>query len=51
LLASGSIALTREIAPLAKHYEKVSLTRFSAQEIDILRRLLIQLYDNAEPLE
>lgn len=50
-LTPEGASLTREIAPLAKHYEKVALTRFTAEEIDILRRLLVQLYDNAEPLE
>jgi MarR family transcriptional regulator, organic hydroperoxide resistance regulator len=50
-LTPEGAALAREIAPLAKHYEKVALTRFTPQEVEILRRLLIQLYDNAEPLE
>lgn len=49
-LTPEGASLAREIAPLAKHYEKVALTRFTPQEVDILRRLLIQLYDNAEPL-
>ncbi|KWF32688.1 MarR family transcriptional regulator [Burkholderia diffusa] len=50
-LTPKGAALAREIAPLAKHYEKVALTRFTEQEVEVLRRLLIQLYDNAEPLE
>ena len=50
-LTREGATLAREIAPLAKHYEKVALTGFSSQEIDVLRRLLAQLYDNAEPLE
>ncbi|RDU99079.1 MarR family winged helix-turn-helix transcriptional regulator [Trinickia dinghuensis] len=50
-LTPEGASLTREIAPLAKHYERVALTQFTWEEIDILRRLLVQLYDNAEPLE
>jgi DNA-binding MarR family transcriptional regulator len=50
-LTPEGASLAREIAPLAKHYEKVALARFTPQEIEILRRLLVQLYDNAETLE
>jgi MarR family transcriptional regulator, organic hydroperoxide resistance regulator len=50
-LTPEGASLAREIAPLAKHYEEVALNRFTPQEVEILRRLLNQLYDNAESLE
>lgn len=42
--------LTREIVPLAKHYEVVACNCFTKTEIKLLRVLLNRLYDNALPL-
>ena len=42
--------LTREIVPLAKHYEAVAVNCFTKAEVKTLRNLLDRLYENAEPL-
>ena len=42
--------LTHEIIPLAKHYESVALSDFSASEVSTLRAMLLRIYANAEPL-
>jgi len=42
--------LTREIVPLAKHYEAVAVNCFTKAEVKVLRNLLDRLYENAEPL-
>ena len=42
--------LTREITPLAQHYEAVALSDFSASEVKALRSMLLRLYKNATPL-
>ena len=43
-------ALTREIIPLAQHYEEVALAGFTAAEVKALRTMLLRLYTNATPL-
>ena len=43
-------ALTREIIPLARHYEEVALAGFTATEVKALRAMLLRLYSNATPL-
>nr|WP_232072609.1 MarR family transcriptional regulator [Paraburkholderia pallida] len=50
-LTEKGAALTREIVPLAEHYEAVALNCFSAAEAELLREWLVRLYDNAEPLD
>ncbi|QCP52670.1 MarR family transcriptional regulator [Trinickia violacea] len=50
-LTEQGAELTREIVPLAQHYEAVALNCFSAAEAELLREWLIRLYDNAEPLD
>jgi len=42
--------LTREIVPLAKHYEAVAVNCFTKAEVKLLRNLLGRLYVNSEPL-
>jgi DNA-binding MarR family transcriptional regulator len=49
-LSARGIALTREIVPLARRYEAVALTDFSAAEVRVLRDMLVRLYQNATPL-
>ncbi|WP_133648708.1 MarR family winged helix-turn-helix transcriptional regulator [Paraburkholderia flava] len=49
-LTAAGAKLAREIVPLAKHYEDVALGCFTKAEVDVLRKLLNRLYDNAEPL-
>jgi DNA-binding MarR family transcriptional regulator len=49
LTARGS-RLTREIIPLAQHYEKVALGDFTGAEAKALRSMLLRLYRNAAPL-
>lgn len=49
LTATGE-KLTREIVPLARHYEGVALAGFSAAEVKTLRTMLLRLYRNATPL-
>ncbi|ASL46352.1 HTH-type transcriptional regulator SarZ [Burkholderia sp. AD24] len=49
-LTEEGAALTREIVPLAQHYEMVALNCFTKAEVKVLRTLLNRLYDNAEPL-
>jgi MarR family transcriptional regulator, organic hydroperoxide resistance regulator len=49
-LSRSGLALTRRIIPLARHYEAVALSDFSAAEIKTLRKLLRRLYVNAAPL-
>lgn len=49
-LTGKGAELTREIVPLAQHYETVALNCFSAAEAEMLRELLDRLYHNAEPL-
>ncbi|OUM00163.1 MarR family winged helix-turn-helix transcriptional regulator [Variovorax sp. JS1663] len=44
------LELTNEIIPLAKHYEAVALSDFSAAEVNTLRAMLLRIYANAEPL-
>lgn len=43
-------ALTRKITPMARHYESVALSDFSAEEVKTLRAMLLRLYQNARPL-
>nr|BBD84681.1 MarR family transcriptional regulator [Chromobacterium sp.] len=49
-LSDEGANLTREIVPLAQRYEKVALTRFTIEEAELLRSLLVRLYENSEPL-
>lgn len=49
-LSARGIALTRQIVPLARRYETVALTDFSAAEVRVLRDMLVRLYQNATPL-
>lgn len=49
-LSDTGEALTREIIPLARHYEEVALTGFTAAEVKTLRAMLLRLYRNATPL-
>ena len=49
LSATGE-SLTREIIPLARHYEEVALAGFTAAEVKALRAMLLRLYRNATPL-
>lgn len=49
-LTPAGQALTREIVPLAQHYEAVALSDFSAAEVKVLRSMLLRLYRNATPL-
>jgi DNA-binding MarR family transcriptional regulator len=49
-LTEEGARLTREIVPLAQHYETVALSRFSKAEIKVLRDMLNRLYENSEPL-
>ena len=44
------LELTNEIIPLAKHYEAIALSDFSANEVNTLRAMLLRIYANAEPL-
>jgi len=43
-------ALTRKITPMARQYESVALSDFSAAEVKTLRAMLLRLYQNASPL-
>ena len=49
-LSARGVALTLEIVPLAKRYEKVALSDFSADEVKMLRSMLLRLYTNASVL-
>jgi DNA-binding MarR family transcriptional regulator len=42
--------LASDITPLARHYEAVALSDFSASEVKTLRSMLQRLYKNASPL-
>lgn len=44
------LELTQELIPLARHYEDVALSDFSAAEVKALRAMLLRLYANATPL-
>ncbi|CAN7257918.1 MarR family transcriptional regulator [Variovorax sp. LjRoot290] len=44
------LELTHEIIPLAKHYEAIALSDFSASEVKLLREMLLRIYANATPL-
>jgi MarR family transcriptional regulator, organic hydroperoxide resistance regulator len=44
-------ALTRRIVPVARRYETVALAGFSKAEGDMLRGMLIRLYDNIQQLD
>ncbi|RZL90962.1 MAG: MarR family transcriptional regulator [Variovorax sp.] len=44
------LELTHAIIPLAKHYEAIALSDFSASEITTLRAMLLRIYANAETL-
>lgn len=49
-LTARGLELTLTLIPLARHYEAVALTDFSAAEIRSLRDMLRRLYANATPL-
>ena len=49
-LSARGATLTRAIVPLARHYEAVALSDFTAAEVRILRDMLLRLYRNATPL-
>jgi len=49
-LSRAGLSLTRRIIPLARHYESVALSDFSAAEVRTLRHLLSRLYRNATSL-
>ncbi len=49
-LGGRGLALTRELIPLAQHYEAVALSDFSAAEVKALRAMLLRLYANATAL-
>ncbi|WP_369407773.1 MarR family winged helix-turn-helix transcriptional regulator [Trinickia terrae] len=43
--------LTLSIMPLAKRHEAVVLRDFAASDVQVLRAMLIKLYENAEALD
>ncbi|TKC76474.1 MarR family transcriptional regulator, partial [Trinickia terrae] len=43
--------LTLSIMPLAKRHEAVVLRDFAAGDVQVLRAMLIKLYENAEALD
>lgn len=47
-LTPAAAALTDRLIPVALHYEQVALRGMSDAEVAILKRLLLQLYDNLE---
>lgn len=49
-LSKTGLRLTRELIPLAQHYEAVATGDFSVAEVRTLRAMLSRLYRNAEPL-
>lgn len=49
-LTAAGAAITRKLTPLARQYEAVALTGFSATEVDLLRDMLARIYANATPL-
>lgn len=49
-LSTRGQTLTRKITPMARHYESVALSDFSAAEVKTLRAMLLRLYQNASPL-
>lgn len=49
-LTTRGQALTKELIPLAQHYEAVAISDFSAAEVKQLRAMLLRLYANAAPL-
>ena len=44
-------ALTAKIIPLARHYEEVALTGFTAEEEQALKAMLARVYRNIDALE
>ncbi|PCE28754.1 MarR family transcriptional regulator [Paraburkholderia acidicola] len=49
-LTEEGAALTREIVPIAQHYEAIALNCFTKAEVKVLRTLLDRLYENTEVL-
>ncbi|MES2185375.1 MAG: MarR family transcriptional regulator [Pseudomonadota bacterium] len=50
-LSESGRAKTRELIPMAQHYEATALADFSAAETELLRGFLLRLYTNAEALD